>query len=94
MRRGLFLGEVKKNRFEPSQALAMTLSPETFDNCLNLSMDDERVLRYLRGETLEYDAGEAKDGWVLITADQLPLGFGKAKNGQIKNKYLPGWRMT
>ncbi len=94
LRRGLFLGEVKKNRFEPSQALAMTLSPDSFDNCLSLSPSDERVIRYLRGETLEYAPQEAEEGWVLVTLGRLPLGFGKAANGQIKNKYLPGWRMT
>lgn len=93
MRRGLFLGEIRKNRYEPSQALAMTLSPESFGNCLKLSLTDERVLRYLRGETLEYEPGEARDGWVLITIGELPLGFGKAKDGRIKNKYLPGWRI-
>ncbi len=92
LRQGLFLGEVKKNRFEPSQALAMTLGPDTFRNTLQLTPDDERVLRYLKGETLEYDDKEASDGWVLITIGNLPLGFGKAKDGRIKNKYLPGWR--
>ena len=94
LRRGLFLGEVKKGRFEPSQALAMTLTPDTFRNCLKLSLSDDRVLRYLRGETLEYAEGEAEDGWTLVTVEGLPLGFGKAKNGSLKNKYLPGWRMT
>jgi len=92
LRRGLYLGEIKKKRFEPSQALAMVLSEDTFSNCLSLRDGDERVLKYLKGETLEYDKGEAEDGWILITFMGLPLGFGKAKNGLIKNKYLPGWR--
>jgi len=34
-----------------------------------------------------------KDGWVLVCVDGFPLGFGKAKDGMLKNKYLPGWRM-
>ena len=93
MRSGLFLGEVKKNRFEPSQALAMTLSPDTFPNSLSLSMDDPRIQRYLRGETLEAEPGSVRDGWVLVTIDGLPLGFGKAKNGSIKNKLLASWRI-
>ena len=94
MRRGLYLGECKKNRFEPSQALAMTLSPKTYPNCLLLTAEDPRVLRYLRGETIEYEDGEVKNGRVLVTCCGLPLGFGKANNGRIKNNYLPGWRMT
>lgn len=94
LRSGLFLGEIKKNRFEPSQALAMTLTPETFQNALRLTPDDPRVIKYLRGETLETEPGEAEDGWVLVTIEELPLGFAKAKNGMLKNKLLPGWRMN
>ena len=70
----------------------MVLSEDTFSNCLSLKQEDERVLKYLKGETLEYNKNEVRDGWVLITYMGLPLGFGKAKNGLIKNKYLPGWR--
>ena len=94
LRSGLFLGEVKKNRFEPSQAVAMTLSADTFPNTLKLSLGDDRVLRYLRGETLEISSGEADDGWVLVTVEGFPLGFGKAARGSMKNKLLPGWRMN
>ena len=94
LRSGLFLGEMKKNRFEPSQALAMTLDRDRFPNTLELSPEDERVMRYLRGETLEITPAEAKDGWILVTVSGFPLGFGKAKNGNVKNKLLPGWRMN
>ena len=94
LRRGLLMGEEKKNRFEPSQALAMSLSADEYDNVLSLSSDDERVMRYLKGETIEYsDSEKLSKGWVLIAVDNFPLGFGKAAGGQIKNKYLPGWRI-
>ena len=92
MRQGLFLGEVKKNRFEPSQALAMALGRGAFSNTLSLPYGDERVMRYLRGETISYEE-EVKNGWVLISLNDLPLGFGKADRGNVKNKYLPGWRV-
>lgn len=93
MRSGLLLGECLKNRFEPSQALAMALSADRFDNVLNLSHSDERVVRYLKGETIEYDASEKiNSGWVLICVEGFSLGFGKAARGSIKNKYLAGWR--
>ena len=94
LRSGLFLGEIRKNRFEPSQALAMTLTPESFSNTLNLSLGDDRVLRYLKGETLEIRGPEVQDGWALVAVEGLPLGFGKAKCGSMKNKLLPGWRMN
>lgn len=92
LRSGLLLGEMKKNRFEPSQALACALKYEEYDNCYNLSADDEDVIRYLKCETIT--AKEAvKDGFVLICVDGYPLGWGKATKRVIKNKYLAGWRM-
>ena len=90
LRRGLMLGEIKNGHFKPSESLAMWLRSDMFNNTLNLKCDDDRVIRYLKGETIE---GEIKDGWVLIAVDGYPLGFGKAKNDVVKNKYLPGWRM-
>ncbi len=92
LRSGLLLGEMKKNRFEPSQALACALKAEEYDNCYNLPAGDEDVIRYLKCETI--DAKESvKDGFVLVCADGYPLGWGKAAKGVIKNKYLAGWRM-
>ena len=96
LRRGLLFGEQKKNRFEPSQALAMTLSSNEFDNTLNLMADDPRVMKYLKGETIELSAeeeGSTHDGYILIAIDDYSLGFGKLSRGIVKNKYLPGWRM-
>ncbi|MGI6106404.1 MAG: RsmB/NOP family class I SAM-dependent RNA methyltransferase [Lachnospiraceae bacterium] len=90
MRNGLLLGESRKGRFEPSQALAMTLSAAEFDNVLDLPREDDRVIRYLKGETIE--GPEVKDGYVLVCVTGYPLGFGKAARGMIKNRYLPGWR--
>ena len=60
VRNGLFLGELKKNRFEPSEPLALALSQDQFPAILNLSSEEERVARYLRGETLLIEDGEAK----------------------------------
>ena len=90
LRSGLLVGECLKKRFEPSQALAMTLDMKKFPNCLNLSGDDVRVIKYLKGETIEAD--QPMKGWVLIGVDGYPLGFGKASGTTIKNKYLAGWR--
>lgn len=108
LRTGLLLGELKKNRFEPSQALAMYLKMEEYDQVLNLSVEDERVHRYLKGETLDVsdlcsNSGQKKQkagsgrkqkdkGWSLVCVDGYPLGWGKLASGTLKNKYLPGWR--
>ena len=92
VRSGLFAGSYLKNRFEPSQAFAMTLSKEKWDNCLNLSASDPKVTKYLKGETLDLDE-ILEPGWVLVLVDGYPLGWGKYAKGRLKNKYLAGWRM-
>ena len=94
LRTGLYLGDVKKNRFEPSQSLAMCLKKEEYRHTISLSVEDERVIRYLKGETIEVDdlVPQKEKGWQLVLVDGYPLGFGKLANGTLKNKYLPGWR--
>lgn len=95
LRCGLYVGDMKKNRFEPSQSLAMFLRKGQFPNEVHLSIEDERVIKYLKGETIELEDTEldgVKDGICLIFVDDYSLGFGKINRGTIKNKYLPGWR--
>lgn len=96
LRNGLFMGEFKKKRFEPSQPFALALRAQDFDQVLDFPADDERLQRYLRGETLDVSDlinGEKKrKGWQLVMAAGHPLGFGKLVNNNLKNKYPAGWR--
>ena len=94
LRNGLYMGEMKKDRFEPSQQLAMTLSADRYAGVLSLKPEDERVDRYLRGETILVESGEVKrqKGWILVGVDNFSLGWGKLVNGVLKNKYWGGWR--
>lgn len=90
---GLALGELKNNRFEPGQALAMALKKEEFKQTVSFSREDERVIRYLKGETISLKEGEAlAKGWSLVCVDGFPLGFAKGAGMTLKNKYYPGWR--
>lgn len=144
LRNGLYLGEIKKDRFEPSQSLAMALGRARtrdaaddgqsaladaaacvgigfgdvavggenefadaavpgrirFIDAVNLDWRDERVLRYLRGETIEVgesgadgSAAAGAKGWRLVCVNGYPLGWGKLSGGILKNKYHAGWRM-
>ena len=94
LRTGLSVGELKKKRFEPSQALAMYLKKGDFRQELDLSSGDERLIRYLKGETLEVSEEEADfSGWTLVLNDGYPLVFGKLNRGTLKNKYCTGWRL-
>ena len=96
LRNGLFMGEFKKKRFEPSQPFALALRAQDFDQVLDFPADDERLQRYLRGETLDVSDlinGEKKrKGWQLVMAAGYPLGFGKLVKNNLKNKYPAGWR--
>lgn len=95
-RSGLYMGELLKKRFEPSQAFAMALNKEQYASAIDLSSEDGRVIRYLKGETIEIGEGESArpDGWQLICVDGYPLGWGKLLNGTLRNKYFSGWRMN
>ena len=85
LRVGVRLGEVKNGRFEPNHSLAMCAKREECYRTVNLAITDERVEKYLRGETVE---GEIENGWCLVCVEGFPLGLGKAVNGIIKN-HLP-----
>jgi NOL1/NOP2/fmu family ribosome biogenesis protein len=85
---GLWLGTLKKNRFEPSQALAMSLKAEQALQVIRL--DEAEALDYLRGRSLPAPGGSK--GWVLVTLQGFPLGWGKCSLGSVKNYYPRGLR--
>ena len=91
LRFGLLLGEYRHERFEPSQALAMALKVSEYKNILNLSLNDERVIKYLKCETLDVK-DKHLEGTVLVCADHFPLGFGIVNKGILKNKYPAHYR--
>lgn len=84
-RAGLQLGSCKKQRFEPSHALAMALHPGEVRQTLEL----EEPERFLRGETVKCDGWK---GWTLVTVHGCSLGWGKASQGVLKNHYPKGLR--
>jgi len=91
IRSGFYIGDFKTNRFEPSQAFAMGLKKDDVKNIIDFSIDDDMLIRYLKGESFTIDSNE---GWNLICVDGFPLGWGKVLKGRLKNKYLPGWRIV
>lgn len=89
LRPGLHIGTLKKNRFEPSHALALALSPDEAVNVWSLSAKDDMVKAYLNGQTF-VACGEK--GWYLICVDGFSLGWGKLAGGIMKNHYPKGLR--
>lgn len=100
-RAGLHVGEYKKDRFEPSHALALALRPQDAQRSYALSRDEAE--RFLRGEALIWDEARAKaeartqdkalQGWTLLSYAGYTLGWGKASGNQIKNHYPKGLRI-
>ncbi|RKD31557.1 RsmF rRNA methyltransferase first C-terminal domain-containing protein [Thermohalobacter berrensis] len=87
---GLYLGEFKKNRFRPSQALAMALKKEQVKETIDLSSESIEAIKYLRGETLMVKKSK---GWKLVCIDGFPVGWGKQTDSFLKNYYRAEWRM-
>lgn len=91
LRSGLYLGEYKHNKFEPSESLAMSLKSSEYKNVLNLDLNDDRVIKYLKCETLDVK-DKYVSGYVLVCVDGYPLGFGKVDKKILKNKYPANYR--
>ena len=95
LRPGLHLGTNKKNRFEPSQALAATLSKQ--DAKQYVTLKDGTI--YLRGESFRENAvisGESTQdacGWTLTLVGDYSMGWSKCTNNTYKNHYPKGLRV-
>lgn len=84
---GVWLGTIKKDRFEPAHPLALLLQADGFVNRHDLSSSSSGIASYLQGGILESEG----NGWTVVTVDGIPLGWGKAVQGMLKNHYPKGW---
>ena len=107
VRPGLHMGTIKKNRFEPSHALALALKKEEVLRSYEMDAEGEAVIRYLKGEAI-HDFGmpdtsspdtsspnafaPGEKGWVLMCVSGKSLGFSKLAGGILKNHYPKGLR--
>lgn len=85
-RAGLCLGEFKKDRFEPSHALAMALRPE--EAARVISLDKAQAQKYVSGEGVPSDV----KGWALTVYNGVSLGWSKGDGSLAKNHYPKGLR--
>lgn len=81
---GWRVGMLGRGRFEPSHALVMGLPSGSARRCVALESTSPDTARYLRGETLE---NPGVDGWLTVTCDGFPLGWGKRVGNVVKNHY-------
>ncbi|MCR5558036.1 MAG: RsmF rRNA methyltransferase first C-terminal domain-containing protein [Butyrivibrio sp.] len=97
MRPGLHLGTIKKDRFEPSHALALSMKPLDAKSTVDFSADSAEIRQYLNGQTLRVAAAETdkkSKGWTLITVDGFSIGWAKLAGGMLKNHYPKGLRIN
>ncbi|MFA8439549.1 RsmF rRNA methyltransferase first C-terminal domain-containing protein [Pueribacillus sp. YX66] len=87
IRPGWHLGTMKKNRFEPSHALALSLNVE--EVAQKYSFNVSEIVPYLKGESLYADGAK---GWYLIEVDGYSIGWGKLTDHVLKNHYPKGLR--
>lgn len=88
LRNGLYLGEVRKNRFIPSYSFALTLTKQDVKRSYDFPSESEEIKKYIHGETLE---GTGEKGFGVIFVDGYPLSFYKESN-QVKNLFPKGLR--
>lgn len=87
LRPGLCLLRAGRGYVEPDHALAMALPVGHAHRTAELSAEQTRA--WLRGEALPF---EGEKGWTLVLTDGLPLGWGKASQGTLKNHLPKGLR--
>lgn len=91
LRPGWHLGMIKKNRFEPSHGLALSLKGDQVKHQWSLDADSGEIKAYLRGESLR---AEGPKGWYLVAVDGYSIGWGKLTDHVLKNHYPKGLRWT
>jgi len=84
VRAGWQIGRLARRRFVPAHALALALLPSDAYRTLDLEASGPEVAAYLRGKPLHLPGPE---GWLLVTVDGFPLGWGKRVQGTVKNHY-------
>jgi NOL1/NOP2/sun family putative RNA methylase len=87
-RPGILLGTFKKNRFEPSYALALASDGL---GMTTVSISRDQWQQYVHGETFDL-ATSAETGFHVLVCDGLPVGYGKIVGKTVKNFFPKGLR--
>lgn len=88
---GVAVAEICKNRLEPSHSIFAAARANACRQVLSLPPDSPALTAFLHGEAIPCDA--ALGGWTAVAADEAVVGFGKAVNGTLKNRYPKGLRI-
>ncbi len=86
---GWYLGRLKRERFEPSHSLILSLQQKAIKNVIDFSSGSKEILKYLKGETLIIPGTK---GFVAVCVDGYTIGWAKQTGQMLKNLYPKGWR--
>ena len=88
VRFGVFAGYIKGNRFDPAHSLYSAFGAQA-KSSINLSVSDPLLADFLKGLEIPCE----NSGYTAVLVCGMPLGFGKASGGRLKNHYPKGLRV-
>lgn len=88
IRSGIYLGELKKDRFEPAHNLYRSNSLFNYFK-YRYDLKDDEYLSFIKGLEIKVNLENA---YYLVTYKGYSLGYGKVSNNTLKNKYPKGLR--
>ncbi len=91
IRAGIILGEIVKNRIEPHHSVFMAAQKNECRSAVDFDLTSDEIKKFLHGEEIAVPS-EVK-GYTAVCVNEITVGFGKASNGRLKNKYPKGLRI-
>ena len=82
---GMILAKLLGKRLEPEHQLAMCI-----DALPGYELDEAKALAFVRGEAVDC----SDSGWLVARWNGMPLGWGKASGGTLKNHVPKGLRRS
>lgn len=89
LRPGLLLGNIKANRFEPAHSTALAWPLFKATRQVTFYPDSIELISFFKGQTL---ISQGRKGWLTVTVNGYPVGWGKDDGNLIKNHYPKGLR--
>ncbi len=86
---GVKIGEVRKGRVIPHHSFFMAYG-RFFLRQIRLSVTDDRVAKYLHGESI---TASCENGFAAVLIGDAPVGGAKVTQGEAKNYYPKGLRI-
>lgn len=91
LRAGIILGQLVKNRIEPHHSAFTAAKAKECVSSVDFDVNSPEIRAFLHGE--EISVPQDVKGYTAVCVNGITLGFGKASNGRLKNKYPKGLRI-